>query len=188
MKSLTSLKKVTRGRRRSACQPPAVIPDADPGSCGRTNALIAGISEGTVQQTQDAGNVKKAMERLTILAQDILSLTAEQAKRRNGLHPLWENQALSRNILEKAGSEVETSNAVTEEMTGVTARADNITKLTGLQTERSAVLRQIMTEMADVASTNAKGAAAASETTQQLSRVADELGELVEQFRITREI
>jgi methyl-accepting chemotaxis protein len=45
-----------------------------------------------------------------------------------------------------------------------------------------------MTEMADVASTNAKGAAAASETTQQLSRVADELGELVEQFRITREI
>ncbi len=182
-----SNKRVDEGERLSATSRDSLTQIQE--AVARTNALIAGISEGTVQQTQDAGNVQKAMERLTILAQDILGLTAEQAKRRERAASLMgEIRALSRNILEKAGTEVETSNAVTEEMTGVTARADNITKLTGLQTERAAVLRQIMTEMADVASTNAKGAAAASETTQQLSRVADELGELVEQFRITREI
>ncbi len=182
-----SNKRVDEGERLSATSRDSLAQIQE--AVARTNALIAGISEGTVQQTQDAGNVQKAMERLTILAQDILGLTAEQGKRRERAASLMgEIRALSRNILEKAGTEVETSNAVTEEMTGVTARADNITKLTGLQTERAAVLRQIMTEMADVASTNAKGAAAASETTQQLSRVADELGELVEQFRITREI
>jgi methyl-accepting chemotaxis protein len=182
-----SNKRVDEGERLSATSRDSLAQIQE--AVARTNALIAGISEGTVQQTQDAGNVQKAMERLTILAQDILGLTAEQAKRRERAASLMgEIRALSRNILEKAGTEVETSNTVTEEMTGVTARADNITKLTGLQTERAAVLRQIMTEMADVASTNAKGAAAASDTTQQLSRVADELGELVEQFRITREI
>ena len=182
-----SNKRVDEGERLSATSRDSLAQIQE--AVARTNALIAGISEGTVQQTQDAGNVQKAMERLTILAQDILGLTAEQGKRRERAASLMgEIRALSRNILEKAGTEVETSNAVTEEMTGVTARADNITKLTGLQTERAGVLRQIMTEMADVASTNAKGAAAASETTQQLSRVADELGELVEQFRITREI
>jgi methyl-accepting chemotaxis protein len=182
-----SNKRVDEGERLSATSRDSLAQIQE--AVARTNALITGISEGTVQQTQDAGNVQRAMERLTILAQDILGLTAEQAKRRERAASLMgEIRGLSRNILEKAGSEVETSNAVTQEMTGVTARADNITKLTGLQTERAAVLRQIMTEMSDVASSNAKGAAAASETTRDLSRVADELGELVEQFKITREI
>jgi methyl-accepting chemotaxis protein len=66
----------------------------------------------------------------------------------------------------------------------VTARAENITRLTGLQTERAAVLRQILTEMAEVASRNAQGAAGASETTQELARIAGELGGVVEQFKI----
>jgi methyl-accepting chemotaxis protein len=181
-----SNKRVDEGERLSATSRDALSQIQD--AVARTNALISGISEGTIRQTQDAGNVQKAMERLTSLAQDILGLTAEQGKRRERADAIMaEIRTLSRSILEKVGSEVETSNSVTQEMTGVTARADNITKLTGLQTERSAVLRQIMTEMTDVASANARGAAAASETTQELSKIADELGELVEQFRIARE-
>ena len=129
------------------------------------------------------------MEKLTALAQDILGLTAEQAKRRERAGSVMvEIRDLSRNILEKSSAEVETSTSVSKEMGDVTARAENITKLTGLQTERAAVLRQIMTEMADVASANAQGAAGASETTQELARIADELGQLVEQFRITRDV
>ena len=182
-----SNKRVEEGERLSATSRDSLSQIQE--AVARTNSLITGISEGTVRQTQDASNVQKAMDRLTILAQDILGLTAEQGKRRERAADIMtEIRTLSRNILEKAGTEVETSNTVTQEMTGVTARADNITKLTGLQTERAAVLRQIMTEMSDVASSNARGAAAASETTQELSRVADELGELVEQFRITRDI
>lgn len=182
-----SNKRVEEGERLSATSRDSLSQIQE--AVARTNSLITGISEGTVRQTQDASNVQKAMDRLTILAQDILGLTAEQGKRRErAAEIMTEIRALSRNILEKAGTEVETSNTVTQEMTGVTARADNITKLTGLQTERAAVLRQIMTEMSDVASSNARGAAAASETTQELSKVADELGELVEQFRITRDI
>jgi methyl-accepting chemotaxis protein len=60
-------------------------------------------------------------------------------------------------------------------------------KLTGLQTERAAMLRQIMAEMSEVATRNAAGAAGATETTQELARVADELSRLVEQFKIGQE-
>jgi methyl-accepting chemotaxis protein len=69
-------------------------------------------------------------------------------------------------------------------MAGVTARAENIAKLTGLQTERAAILRQIMAEMSETAAANAEGAAGASDTTVDLARIADELAQLVEQFRI----
>jgi methyl-accepting chemotaxis protein len=97
-----SNKRVDEGERLSATSRDSLTQIQE--AVARTNALIAGISEGTVQQTQDAGNVQKAMERLTILAQDILGLTAEQAKRRERAASLMgEIRALSRNILEKAG-------------------------------------------------------------------------------------
>ncbi len=182
-----SNKRVEEGERLSSTSREALTQIQE--AVARTNSLIGGISQGAVQQTDDATNVQKAMGRLTILAQDILGLTDEQAKRRElAASVMAEIRALSRNILEKAGTEVDTSNAVAQEMTGVTARADNITKLTGLQTERAAVLRQIMAEMSDVATANARGAASASETTVELAKVAEELSEMVEQFRITREI
>jgi methyl-accepting chemotaxis protein len=99
-----------------------------------------------------------------------------------------EMRQLSSSILDKAGAGVDTSRSVTQEMTGVTDRAEQVTKLTGMQSERAAVLRQIMSEMADVASLNAEGAAGASMTTQELATAADQLGQLVEQFRISRDV
>ncbi len=83
---------------------------------------------------------------------------------------------------------METSATVTKAIGEVTARAENITRLTSLQTERAAILKQIIGEMSDVAARNAQGAASASETTEELARIADELGQLVEQFRISREM
>lgn len=180
-----SNKRVEEGERLSATSREALSQIQE--AVARTNALIGGISEGTVREAQDAANVQKAMERLTALAQDILGLTAEQGKRRERAAGLMgEIRELSRSVLERAGTQVETSTAVTQEMEQVTA--ENITKLTGLQTERAAVLRQIMSEMSDVASRNAQGAAGASQTTDELSKTAEELGQLVEQFRISREI
>jgi methyl-accepting chemotaxis protein len=182
-----SNKRVEEGERLSATSREALSQIQD--AVARTNALISGISEGTAREAQDAANVQKAMERLTALAQDILGLTAEQGKRRERAAGLMgEIRELSRSVLEKAGTQVETSTAVTHEMEQVTARAENITKLTGLQTERAAVLKQIMSEMSDVASRNAQGAAGASKTTDELARTAEELGQLVEQFKISREI
>jgi methyl-accepting chemotaxis protein len=182
-----SNRRVEEGERLSATSRDALAQIQD--AVARTNELIAGISEGTVRQTQDAANVQQAMEKLTSLAQDILGLTDEQAKRRERAAGLMgEMRNLSGSILQKAGTGVETSQSVTEEMAIVTSRAENVTKLTGLQTERAAVLRQIMSEMADVASLNAQGAAGASDTTAELAKVADELGQLVEQFRISRDI
>jgi methyl-accepting chemotaxis protein len=182
-----SNKRVEEGERLSATSRDALSQIQE--AVARTNNLITGISDATVRQTEDAAGVQQAMEKLTTLAQDILGLTAEQAKRRERAGSIMvEIRDLSRNILEKSSAEAETSTSVSKEMNDVTARAENITKLTGLQTERSAVLRQIMTEMAEVASTNAQGAAGASETTQELGRIAEELGQLVEQFRITRDV
>lgn len=182
-----SNKRVEEGERLSATSRDALSQIQD--AVARTNVLIGGISEGTVREAKDAADVQKAMERLTALAQDILGLTDEQAKRRERASGLMgEIRGLSRSVLERAGTQVETSTMVTQEMEGVTARAENITKLTGLQTERAAVLRQIMSEMSDVASLNAQGAAGASRTTEELARTAEELGQLVEQFRISRDI
>jgi methyl-accepting chemotaxis protein len=181
-----SNRRVEEGQRLSASSREALSQIQD--AVGRTNALITGISEGTVRQTEDAASVQKAMEQLTTLAQDIMGLTSEQAKRRDRAGGIMTDiRGLSRNIVVRASTEVEASTAVTKEMGDVTARAENITKLTGLQTERSAVLRQIMNEMADVATNNAQGAAGASQTTQGLVNVADELGEVVGQFRIVAE-
>jgi methyl-accepting chemotaxis protein len=183
----SSNKRVEEGERLSASSRDALLQIQD--AVAKTNALITGISQGTVRQTQDAVGVQQAMDRLTSLAQDIMGLTGEQAKRRERAAGLMGDiRQLSRGILGKAASETEASAQVSKEMAGVQGRADNITKLTELQTERSAALRQIMSEMADVASANAQGAAGASDTTRELVRVADELGQLVEQFRITREI
>jgi methyl-accepting chemotaxis protein len=125
------------------------------------------------------------MDRLTSLSQDILGLTGEQAKRRaRAAEVINEIRMLSQSISQKTITGVETSSVVTSEMGQVTARSENITRLTGLQTERAAILRQILTEMADVASRNAQGAAGASETTGELAQIAGELGTVVEQFKI----
>lgn len=182
-----SNKRVEEGERLSATSREALTQIQE--AVARTNALISGISEGTTRQTEDAGNVQMAMSRLTTLAQDILGLTAEQGKRRERAASIMgEIRDLSRNILDKAGVEVEASTQVTQAMQGVTSRAENITKLTSLQTERAAVLRQIIGEMSDVASKNAQGAAGASKSTEDLAAIADELGQLVEQFRISRDV
>jgi len=181
-----SNKRVEEGERLSATSREALAQIQE--AVARTNALITGISQATARQTEDAAGVQKAMERLTTLAQDILGLTAEQGKRRERAAGIMvQLRDLSRDILEKSTSEVQTSSSVAQEMADVTSRADNITKLTHLQTERAAALRQIMREMAEVASANAQGAAGASETAEELSRIADELGEQVERFKITRD-
>lgn len=181
-----SNKRVEEGERLSAQSRDALSQIQD--AVAKTNALIGGISEGAARQTLDAGSVQQAMDRLTTLAQDIMGLTGEQAKRRERAAGLMDNiRGLSRGILTQASTEAQASAGVTQAMEGVRARAEHITRLTELQTERAAALRQIMAEMADVASSNAQGAAGASNTTRDLVRVADELGQLVEQFRITRE-
>jgi len=181
-----SNKRVEEGQRLSTTSREALAQIQD--AVAKTNALIAGISEGTLRQSEDANRVQQAMTQLTTLAQDIMSLTGEQAKRRERAAGIMTDiRGLSRTISVRANSEVEVSSSVTAEMGDVTVRAENITKLTGLQTERAAALRQIMTEMAEVAMTNAQGAAGASETTQGLVDVSEELGDLIGQFRVSQE-
>lgn len=182
-----SNKRVEEGERLSAMSREALAQIQD--AVAKTNALIAGISEGTLRQTEDAAKVQAAMERLTTLAQEIMGLTAEQAKRRQRAAEIMADlRGLSREILDGSASQAQTAGVANQEMADVMARSDNITKLTGLQTERAAALRQIMAEMAEVASTNAQAAAGVGGTTQELVRIADQLGVLVEQFRLTREM
>lgn len=178
-----SNRRVEEGERLSTMSREALAQIQD--AVAKTNTLIATISDGTVRQTQDAGGVQKAMDRLTSLSQDILGLTGEQAKRRaRAAEVINEIRMLSQSISQKTITGVENSSVVTSEMGQVNARSENITRLTGLQTERAAILRQILTEMADVASRNAQGAAGASETTGELAQIAGELGTVVEQFKI----
>lgn len=179
-----SNKRVEEGERLSATSREALAQIQD--AVAKTNSLIAGITEGTVRQTEAARAVQDTMERLSELADRIRTLSGEQAERRERAEGIMgQIRTLSQNVLDRAGREAATSAAVTKEMEEVTNRADNITRLTSLQTERSAMLRQIMSEMAEVATRNAEGAEGASITTQELAKVADELADVVQQFRIS---
>ncbi len=179
-----SNKRVEEGERLSATSRDALAQIQQ--AVARTNALISGISEGTTRQIEDAATVQVSMEKLTGLAQDIMGLTSEQAKRRERAAGVMADlRGLSQAILDKATAEAQASGQVTQAMVEVTSRAENITKLTSLQTERAAVLRQIINEMSDVATLNAQGAAGASKTTEELADIAEELGRLVDQFTIS---
>jgi len=182
-----SNKRVEEGERLSATSREALAQIQE--AVARTNTLIGGISEGTTRQTRDVLSVQQAMARLTELAQDILGLTAEQAKRRERAGDIMQElRNESRIIAESSEGEARTAGEVSRSMGEVTERAENMAKLTGLQTERAAALRQTMSEMAAVAATNAKGAAAASDSARELTQVAQQLGELIEQFKVSGEI
>ncbi len=179
-----SNKRVEEGERLSATSRDALSQIQD--AVAKTNSLIAGITEGTVRQTEAARAVQETMGRLSELADRIRALSGEQAERRERAEGIMgQIRTLSQNVLDRAGREAQTSATITQEMEEVTSRADNITRLTSLQTERSAMLRQIMSEMAEVATRNAEGAEGASMTTQELAKVADELADVVQQFRIS---
>jgi methyl-accepting chemotaxis protein len=69
-------------------------------------------------------------------------------------------------------------------MCEVFALAENVKIFTALQRERSAALQQIMQEMADVATRNADAARNASATVGELDQLQNQLGALVQQFKI----
>lgn len=178
-----SNRRVEEGERLSAMSREALTQIQD--GVVKTNELITNITEGTVRQTQEIGDVQRAMDRMTQLAQEILKLTDEQATRRvQAAESMTTVREEAVTVTQSAEREVVTAAAVAESMVGVTERAENIAKLTGLQTERSAILRQIMAEMSETAAANAEGAAGASDTTLKLAGVAEELAQLVEQFKI----
>ncbi len=178
-----SNRRVEEGERLAATSREALTQIQD--AVGRTNAIITGISEGTARQTEGARTVAEAIARVASDAQEVLTLTQEQVERRERAATLMGDiRNLSTGILQRARGGVDTSQTVSTEMEQVTARADNITRLTSLQTERAAMLRQIMSEMSEIAARNAEGAEGASQTTEELAKVADELAEQVQQFRI----
>jgi methyl-accepting chemotaxis protein len=126
------------------------------------------------------------MESLIGVAQEVRGLTAEQALRRErAAGIIREVREMSRNIAQTTEAEVADSRNVATEMQDVTARSENITRLTALQGERVAVLTEIITEMARVAARNAEGAGGASQTTRELARIADELTSVVQQFKVS---
>jgi methyl-accepting chemotaxis protein len=178
-----SNKRVEEGERLSSSSREALAQIQD--AVARTNALIAGITEGTRRQIENARTVQKAMESLTQEAQEVRGLTAEQATRRQqAADAMRQIRELSRNVSQTTSAQVEDSRKVAREMEDVTGRSQNITRLTAMQGERSQAVNQIMSEMARVAARNAEGAAATSGVSRELSRMADELGEIVQRFRI----
>lgn len=178
-----SNRRVEEGERLSAASREALLQIQD--AVAKTNGLITSISQGTLRQTEDARAVQTAMEAVTRGSQEILGLTAEQARRRERAAGIMgEIRAMSRNFVEETGKDAEASLQVAEKMRTVTEGALNITNMTALQGERVQVLNQILNEMAEVARRNAEGAGGASQRTQELSQMADHLAEAVSVFKI----
>jgi methyl-accepting chemotaxis protein len=179
-----SNRRVEEGERLAATSRDALAQIQD--AVAETNMVIGRITEGTVRQTEGARSVQEAMDRLSADAQEILGLTAEQARRREAAGSVMTLiRDLSGRIVRTTGSGVQASTELTRAMEGVTTRAENVTRLTGLQTERAAALRQIMSEMADVAAKNAESARQASGTVENLQRLEGQLTGLVQQFKVS---
>lgn len=156
---------------------------------GKATQLSGGISQGTMRQTEEVAEAQEAAERLTILAQDILDLTSEQTiSCERAADFMRESIDMTPSNLDKARARMEISRSVAREMVGVTERAQQVKKLTTLQSERATFLRELMSGMADVASLTAESATSASRTTHELGTVTDELGRLMKQFRVSRDV
>ena len=150
----------------------------------KTRDIVNNISVTMTEQARSTQEVSTVTKDLGDLATAISEMTEEQSKRRetaeNALNELL-NQ--SNNIAAAVEEQVGFITNVTQQVSGVNQSSEEITQMTSKQTERSAELVAIMQTMASVASQNATGALGASQSTEELGKVAEEMNKLVSQFK-----
>jgi methyl-accepting chemotaxis protein len=150
-----------------------------------THDIIDGISGTMAEHARGTQEISGAMQELDKLAASIVELTAAQAKRRERAdQALNELLGLSTKIAGVAGEQVKTMDLISQQMNNVNESSGQITEMTSKQTERSAALQELIANMASVASENSKRAMVSAKTSKDLTTIADDLQQLVSQFKI----
>ncbi|MHC4455610.1 MAG: methyl-accepting chemotaxis protein [Planctomycetota bacterium] len=131
------------------------------------------------------GEVQKLMEELNALAQEIGGMAVEQGPRREAaekaLASLVEQSKAITELVEGANKGAAN---IGEQMRGIVERTADMTKMTGMQAQRSKNVMEIATASADGARKTVEGAGQVVGITGELQQQSQNLTEQVRQFKI----
>ena len=126
------------------------------------------------------------MTELNELAQQIGSMAGEQGERRKGAEEaLNKLQEMSENINDLVGNADKGAAEVSEQMSGIVKRTDDMTGMTETQKARSEAIMKIARESANSAKQTAEGAAEVVDITSGLQEKAKNLTDEVQQFKVS---
>ncbi len=144
------------------------------------------ISEVTNQQAQSVEGLLSSTDQLEELATAIVNMTSRQAERRKQAEDsIKKLMALSDDIVAAANSSGLTTKTAVETVDKVVLNSGEITSRTAKQRERSTALRQIMDQMANTATQNAKGAETALSDMKMLEKKAKDMEKSLRRFKIS---
>ncbi len=144
------------------------------------------ISEVTNEQAQSVEGLLESTDQLEELATAIVNMTNRQAERRKQAEEsIKKLMELSDDIVAAANSSGLTTKTAVETVDKVVLNSGEITSRTAKQRERSTALRQIMDQMAKIATQNAKGAETALSDMEMLEKKAKDMEKSLRRFKIS---
>lgn len=144
------------------------------------------ISAVTNEQAASVEGLLTSTEQLEQLATDIVGMTSRQAERRKQAEDsIRKLMTLSDDIVAAANSSGLTTKTAVETVDQVVLNSGEITTKTSKQRERSTTLKQIMDQMAAIASQNAQGAESALADMKKLSQKARDMEKSLRKFKIS---
>ena len=152
----------------------------------RGSEVTFSISEVTNEQAQSVEDLLESTDKLEKLATAIVNMTSRQAERRKQAEEsIKKLMTLSDDIVTAANSSGLTTRTAVETIDKVVLNSGEITSRTARQRERSKSLRDIMDQMATVASKNAKGAESALADMEMLEKKAKAMEKSLRRFKIS---
>jgi len=147
---------------------------------------ISKIGQTAETLTNNSKVVQGMMLELNELAQQIGSMAGEQGARRKGAEDaLNKLQDMAVNINSLVDNADKGASDVSEQMSGIVKRTDNMTGMTETQKARSEAIMKIARESANSAKQTAAGAAEVVSITEKLQQKAQNLTDEVQQFKVS---
>ncbi len=144
------------------------------------------ISSVTNEQAQSVEGLLESTDQLEELASAIVNMTSRQAERRKQAEEsIKKLMTISDDIVAAANSSGLTTKTAVETVDKVVINSSEITSRTAKQRERSTALRQIMDQMAAVATQNARGAETALSDMDMLAHKAKDMEKSLRRFKIS---
>ncbi len=147
---------------------------------------IAKIGQTAETLTENSKVVQGMMSELNELAQQIGAMAGEQGVRRKGAEDaLNKLQDMAANINTLVDNADKGAAEVSEQMSGIVKRTDDMTGMTETQKARSEAIMKIARESANSAKQTAEGAAEVVNITENLQQKAKNLTDEVQQFKVS---
>jgi len=166
-------------------QSQASLAKIDEGGNANMQAIVK-IGQTAETLTENSKVVQNMMSELNELAQQIGSMAGEQGARRKGAEDaLNKLQVMAENINKLVDNADKGASDVSEQMSGIVKRTDDMTGMTETQKARSEAIMKIARESANSAKQTAEGASEVVSITEKLQQKAQNLTDEVQQFKVS---